>query len=307
MATSFISRTLTSIREIAGEPSVHKKYSDSRLLLWIEQAYAHIMGEINRRAQNPLVVRHDVTLDEDKRLYVLPPIVQRILDMEMLDSSENRLWYVKPRSIYNPAGYGVKFEANTIRFSSDPTTDYILRLHFLPSACVKLHEGSIADDADVTNDTDSNNCTIVLDDSPTTGELDLRPNAYAGSILRILSANSNYYGQERVISSYDQTTHTATVEPAFDNVPTATLTYEIAPMIGEPVDLVVAAYVAKLLVTMDGDPARINSLNGVYRETLRDALAQVTHFNGLLEGIQRDSRFRGGFVSSVWNNLGNRG
>jgi hypothetical protein len=310
MADSFIERTRDSIREIAGEPTVHAKYSDDRLLTWIEQAYAHLLGEIGRRASNPLVVRFDIPLSTDTRVYTLPPIVQRVLDLEMLDESGNTVWYERPRSRYNPAGPNLVFEASTIRFTKDLTNGYTLRVHFIPSGCVALHTGAVASVDDVpriTNDPATNTATVVLAETPTAGTVDRRPNAYAGSIFRVLSdtGDANYI-QDRIITAYNVATRTATLSPAFVDgfVPTGDeVLYEIAPPIERAMDIVIATYVARTLCGIEGDAARFRTLSQLYAEQVRDIVAQVNHFSALDEGLKRDTRFtRGKFVpNSMWN------
>lgn len=308
-ADPFITRTRTSIREIAGEPGVHAKYTDARLLTYIEQAYSHIITELNRLSANPVVVTYDITLNSDLRTYLLPPTVFRVVKMEMRDASGNIAWDEFPGSRYNPSGHGVALVGNTINFSYDPTGTYTFRVHYLPSGCVRLHYGSITSDASIVNNTTTDTCTIVLPASPTAGTLDIRPNAYAGSILRILGATSHDYVQERIITAYDVTTRTATVAPAFTTalLPSVggggAITYEIAPLFDQAVDLAVATYVARTLVALDGDKARMATLTQLWREQIADLISQGKWMNGLTEGIKRDSMFRrGGFaVASITN------
>jgi len=296
MATSFIERTRTSIREIAGEPSIHAKYTDARLLTWIEQAYSHIILEINRRSANPIVLPFTIALDADLLLYVLPPTVQRIIDLELLNSDGNTIGYTMPSSRYNPGGPGVTLEHNCIRFWNDPVDGYSLRVWYVPSGCVRLHTGSIASDASIVNSTTLNTCTVVLPATPTTGTLDNRPNAYIGSVFRVLSATTKDYVQERMITAYDVTTRTITVSPCFETalLPGATVVYEIAPPVEQAVDIAVATYVARTLCALEGERDRMATLSSLYQEQIRDLIDQNKWMNAMTEGLKRDSRFARG-------------
>jgi len=306
MATSFIARTRESIRELAGEPGVNAKYSDTRLLTWIEKAYAHVLSEFNRRAANPLLCRYDLTISGDAEVYQLPPTIQRVIDVRWLDSQGRTQGHMNPRAWWHPAGPNFLFEGSTLRL--DPPirdgSSYDLRIVYLPSGTVRLHTGTAGT---ITNSVSDNQCTIVLDDSPAVGTLDTRPHAYAGSVLRILSATENDYVQDRIIQAYDVTTKTATVVPHFDAdlVPGGIVTYEIAPPFDETIDLLVATYVARTIVALEGDRNKFELLTEMWREQLRDLSQQVSYYSALHEGKGGATRFaHGRYVQSYWSHLG---
>lgn len=301
---AFLSRVLTDIRELAGEPATHAKYSDTRLLAWVQRGYDHVLWEANRVSGCPLLVAFDITMVAGTLSYPLPATIRRVIEMQMLDGSENIVWREQPRSIYNPTGYGVRFQGSTVVFSSDVPAGYLLRLYYIPSAA-DLLTGSLTSDAKIVNNTTTNKCVIDISATPSAGALDTRPNAYVGSLLRILTATTNNYEQDRMIVAHDVTTQKVTVAPAFTAalLPTCglagTVTYEVAPPLDEPVEYAIACWVAMNLLAMEGDEGRLRTMRMTWQWAIQDAVSRSRWFNALREGAQRDSsRGQKGVVTS---------
>jgi hypothetical protein len=255
----------------ADEPSTNAKYSDSEVIDLIEMEWANIMQEQVRNSQAPIVARHDFTFQSGQQHYVMPPTVGEVLMLGEHDSTtDTSSGMFVPRSRYNPAGPNFTIEGNIIRL--DPKwqgSNTTVRLTYIPTGDVRLHEGTLDNGgSDISNGTDS--ATVILADTPTTGSLDTRVNAYEGSVLRILSASTNDYEQQRVITSYDVTTRTATVKPGFDYAPGgAVVTYEIAPLLFLFRDLLVSLSVARLLIGTEGDTTRYKLLERMWNEKMR--------------------------------------
>lgn len=285
MATSdgFISRTLARIRTFTDEPATSAKYTDAKLLDLIENQWAAILGEFNRVSQHPTVIRHNVTFGETSRTYVLPPTVGSVLRLAKISTTTNSMeWEVIPLSRNSPTGPGVTMEGNILRLEPDwEGDDVTFQVDYIPTGDVRLHDGTAGT---ITNDTTAGTCTLVLAASPTTGVLDNRPNAYAGSVLRILSASTNNYVQERIISAYDVTTRTATLRPHFDATLLpggATVTYEIAPILWQSNDMVVALAVAKLIAGVEGDNKRFAALGHHLAQEMRRLRLDAASFDAI--------------------------
>jgi len=322
-SNSFLTRTRANIREFAGEPGIHAKYSDARLLDWIEMAFSKVFGALSRRADNPICMTYDITLSSGQPHYQLPPTCQRVLQAQVFTAGDmdNPVWELHPRARSHPAGYNIVFEHTTVRLS--PATiaqldGYVLRVTFVPSGCVKLHTASIDTDDDdddtgnITNGTTT--ATVVLPtqtniNATGAGTLDLRPNAYGGSIFRVLSAGAANYVQERLITAYDVTTRTLTLSPQFDAglVPATdtdtNVVYEIAPPLVEQFDAVIAAWVAMMIVGLEGDKARYGGIATLYQDMLSDAAKQVQNFNGITSGTLNGGSSGGssGSMASLMN------
>ena len=225
-------------------------------------------------ADNPIVLRLDITVSSATQEYVLPPIVGEILQLAKIDpDTDLHLWESVPGSRWNPAGPGFTIEGNIIRFTPKWQESHTLRLTFIPTGDMIMHSGDT---------TAHSSTTVTMDDSPTTGALDLRENAYSGSILRILIATwgvgvSNHI-QERVISSYDATTRIATVSPAFSPAPEAgTVTYEIVPMIYNLLEMIVCYFTATLLLPMEAPAKKQAAVETKYAQMLRALKLRVSN------------------------------
>lgn len=263
--TTTTGRMLQTIRQLLDEPEALVKYTDEQLLSYARAAWSTVIQDILNVADNPIVLRLDIAVSSTTQEYVLPPIVGEILQLAKIDpDSDLSLWESISGSRWNPAGPGFLIEGNIIRFTPKWTEAHTLRLTFIPTGDMIMHSG----DTTVHSST-----TITMDDSPTTGALDLRENAYSGSILRLLSATwatADNHIQERVISSYDATTRIATVSPAFNPVPAAgTVTYEVVPMIYNLLEMVVCYFTATLLLPMEAPPKKQAAVETKYAQMLR--------------------------------------
>ncbi len=268
-----IGRMLQCIRQILDEPSVTVKYTDEQILGYARAGWATILSDLMTLADNPIVLRLDIAVSSSTQEYVLPPIVGEILQLAKINTvTDLNLWEVIPTSRWNPAGSGFTIEGNIIRFSPIWGESHTLRLTFIPTGDMAMHTG----DTTVFSST-----TVTMDDSPTTGILDLRANGYAGSILRILSATwdtASAHTQERVISSYDATTRIATVSPAFDPIPASgTLTYEVVPMLYNLLEMAVCFYTASMLLSIEGPPTKQAAVEKKYAEMQRALRLRVAN------------------------------
>lgn len=285
-ATS-IGRMLQCIRQVLDEPAENVKYTDQQLLSYARSAWSTVIQDLFNVADNPIVLRFDITVSSAAQEYVLPPIVGEILELAKIDSDTDLyLWEEVPSSRWNPAGPGFIIEGNVIRFSPKWQETHTLRLTFIPTGDMTVHTG------DTTTFTAT---TVTMDDSPTTGALDLRENGYAGAILRILSATwgggEKQHVQERVVSSYDATTRVATVSPAFNPVPSAgTLTYEIVPMLYNLLEMTVCFYTASMLLAIEGPARKQAAVEKKYAEMLRALRLRVANIeNRIGDRFQHDT------------------
>ena len=290
MAKLFLEKVVDWVRIYTDEPTITAKYTEDNLYDLIQTEWTTIMEQLNLSAQTPIIVRHRITVVEDQKVYLLPPTIGQVLRIMMLDTNGGVQGEVYPRSRWNPAGCGVAIEGNTLYL--DPTwggsTVYI-ELDYMPTGDVMLHDGTIDSDDSIVNDVDENTCTVVLAATPDNGSLDTRPNAYAGSILRIISAGTNNYEQMRVIQSYDVATRTATVAPAFTAalLPSVTgedISYEIAPFLSPGKQNIVALAVSRHIITTEGNIQRYGMITRQYKEMLRSVrlhLANVEQIVGM--------------------------
>jgi hypothetical protein len=174
-------------------------------------------------------------------------------------------------------------EGNTIRLLRDWNDSETLEVLYVPNAETLIHDGSTSS---------ATPSTIVLDESPTTGSLDTRANAYEGYLVRVLTSTEGYV-QERYISGYDNTTRTATVNVDFDPDPTGTLTYEVLPAYSNMVKEVVILKVARSILSGESDPQRRHLLTRELQEKVRTLRMSVQH---------RIARFPNHFIGDTGDN-----
>lgn len=246
LADGYLYRGLELLREVLDEPDVLAKFSDARLIGFLETAYGEVLGEYNRVASNPVVCRYDVTLSgvTAEQFYALPPTMGSIISITALDTSSNVVGHLNPRSITNPSGQNYRVDGNTLWIKENSFNEgYILRFHFIPTGAPRLHDGT------ATSITAS---TLIMSAAPTRGSLDMRPNAYAGAIVRILGADTNYVMQERYISSSDALTRTLNVKPDFNPLPGGAILYEVGPLLGVVFDQVMVFRAAMTICSIEG-------------------------------------------------------
>jgi len=303
MADGFLTRTIARIRLFIDEPALKAKYSDASLIDFIEASWGRVLTELTRNSQRPVVVRHSITLSSSKVSYVLPPSVKTILQIAKINSTTGLPEYVyEPYSRSNPAGGVILFEGNVLRLNPNwQGSNETVQIDYIPGGNMHLHEGTAGT---ITNDTSTDEVTIVLDATPTTGTLENRPHGLEGSILRILSASTNNYVQERIIIEHDVATGTVTCAPAFEAALLpggATVTYEIAPLYPASEDMVVALDVARTIMTMEGDKDRYYFLEKRYAEEMRRLRLDENSIE-LIRGrvYQGDTRDNSRFVSPMF-------
>jgi len=179
-----------------------------------------------------------------------------------------------------------------------PEGDYV-RIEYAPSGCAALHEGSaeaIAEDGS----------TLTLAETPTTGELDTHPHAYAGARLRILEASVNNYVQERTIASYDHETRVATFDTPLAPIPTVaeaeegedgheaeTTTYEICPVTTQVMDQAIWLRAALDVLAIEDQPKRYGLVQGRLRETMRELRLFYAQRDQANAGKVESDRFSG--------------
>lgn len=289
--TGFLTRVLSLIRTYTDEPATNAKYSDAILITHIEAAWAAVLREMNRNSTHKVVARYDIPVTEGQNVYRLPVTVGQILDVVELDSDGNVDSWLVPRARSNPYGPLFSIEANTLRFRPHWTWDTkTYTLLYVPQGSVRLHEGSIAQTA-VVNSESGNTCTVTLASSPTKGSKDMRPQAYAGQLFRLLGSSNSSYDccQEMTIASHDPAAGTVTLNMALDDdllVPAgggATYTYEIVPRLPWADDeILIALKVALPILAVEGDGQRYSLQSRMLAEKMRDLRLDVANLDAMV-------------------------
>jgi len=295
---SFLTRGLEDFRFYSDEPEINAKYTDEKVYQKLEEAYAHVVAEINRNHTQPIVARFDVTYVADQEAYALPYMIGSIYAIYQLSSTGNSKVFYHSQGRFNPWGRGVWAEGHTLHIldTAGIDADDVIKVEYLPSGTARLCNGTVT--------VDSTGLLATLGATPDTGTLDTHSNAYAGSVFRIVSdTDSSYnYTQERTITAYDNTTRICTLDVALspnagDGVQSGTTKYEIAPAIHQGLDHAIALYQAMLIVGIEGEMARANFLRVAYRDVIRDLrlgayYSNLQEANKLRSDTNRRRRYR---------------
>ena len=276
--TGFVTRTISWARKFTDKPEASDKYTDSNIIDLMGVCYAQILGEINRNAPWPVTARFDITISGygDDQYYSLPIGMGKILRISILnDDGDQELYNIEARGRLHPYGPGFSVEGNTLFVKADAfSDDDIIRFEYAPSGIAKLHEGTFAETV-----YDATALTVTLSATPTKGDLDIRSNAYAGCMLRVLGSDDGggggitNVGQERIITAHAAATGVVTLSHALSPAPATgdTMTYEIAPSgLNDGLDMVIAVRVAMYILGAEGSPARYRSMVDLYRQLVRD-------------------------------------
>lgn len=286
---SFLSDVIAEVRRLTDEPAVNAKVTDSDIINIAGIQYSKIFSDLTRVLKYPPSVVFQITAlsSATEQVYVLPPHVEHILCIEQVISTSDptRCSLFSPHAWQNPSGTGMRVEGNLLIIDKGAVADgTIMRIHYVPSATSKMHSGTAGTVAA---------SSVVLAATPTLGALDTHYQAYAGHILRILSASTNNYVQERQISSYDHTTRIAILRAALSPLPTGTITYEVVPLLHSDIASLVSLAAARRVISGEGNADRLNSLTQSYREDFRDLQMKYVMLDKWLATI--------GATDTVWN------
>ncbi len=276
----FLTRALADFRRYSDEPEINAKYTDGVVYQKIEEAYAHVLAEINRNHTQPIVARFEVTYVADQENYALPYTIGSIYAVYQKSTTGNSRVFYYSKGRENTWGRGVWVEGYTLHIMDTAGIDAgdIITVEYTPAGIARMCNGTVT--------IDSTGLLATLPSTPTTGTLDTHANAYAGSVFRIVhDTDSSYdYTQERTITAYDNVTRVCTLDVALspnagDGVQSGTTSGEIAPFIHMGMDHIVALYQAMLIVGIEGEMARANWLQKAYMNAIRNVRLNAFYSN----------------------------
>jgi len=267
--TYALDRLISLIRANADEPAIRAKYSDAALIQRIEQSCRQIVTKANSVSDNPILVRHSISVAAGSDIFVLPPNVESVRRIAKINATTGiPEWSIEPRTDLHWCGPGIRVEGRIIRFDPRWSGDSsCLEVLYVPNGDFRLHYGTAAT---VTAN------TVIFPSSPQTGVLDMRENCYVGAVLRVVTSDQGLI-QERNVVAYDVTAHQAWVEPDFVPVP-AHATYEVMPLYLPALEYVIAWHVATEILT---DPKRYQLAKMKYQDALRDLRTSLRRTNGM--------------------------
>lgn len=226
VTNSFLYTVLERMRSYIDLSTVDGKYSDDYCCRHlIIPATVDTISRAMGSSDVPIICQMTLNMVTFQQYYELPPNVQTIIRIGKYDPNGFLQLDSIPRSRFSPGGPCWSVEGRLLSILPFPIINDTFVVEYIPSGDVGVHYGT---DAAVASD----NKTLIMSNSPVLGFVDRRPNAYVGSILRILPDSGPV--QERVITAHSviTTAGTVTVREAFSPslANTSNVKYEIAPL-----------------------------------------------------------------------------
>ena len=265
---SFLFTVIERVRGYLDEPS--SKYSNDFLVRnIIMPEMVNVLSRLSLNFDNPIVIRHAISMVSGTEYYQLPPNVGEVFRLVQMDSNNIITADYKPAGEFHPAGPNWSLEGNLLSVRPKPDKDLSLHLFYIPNGDFLPHyatDGAMASDGK----------SLTLSASPSVGGLDTRPHSYSGATLRILKQGSNTMLQERVIdthTAYNTGPGLVTTRVAFDAPYNGTLTgvnYEIVPQgFQSLMQCVAAASSINLGVMKDISAKKMQFLQLEYRKAIK--------------------------------------
>lgn len=284
-SVGYLSDCIARIRLYTDEPTDRAKYSAVDLWPIIRGQLRQVYRDIARIGDSPLIVRYDISVVAATKEYWLPGNVGSVLRLGKVDSQTNDICDVMfPRGRYNFRGPGYTLEGNVIRFEPDYNVTETLRVEYVPNGDTMIHLGTCAA-------ADGSLTQLKVSSSPSEGYFDGRPNAYLGSVLRILSVSGStptvptgylsFPVQERNVTGFDVATNKVTVKPDFDfnlsSLASGTYTYELVPYYGDELVQAVAIGVSRQLHMIAKRADAAQAMTALYRDEMRSLRDDIAH------------------------------
>lgn len=228
---SMLLTLIERIRAYLDVPVVTAKYDNNYMLRHvIVPAMVDVWSRISNTADNPVLIRFPISLVQDQEFYQLPPCIGMVHRIVVRDEGGDVLRDFVPRGEMHPSGPGWAIEGNLLALRPFPLGGMDVDIIYAHSGDVMPHYATDGElNADLT--------ALLLDYQPELGDVDRRPNAYAGQVLRLLPASPGTI-EERVIASHDPVAREVVVRRPFVVATGATsatttepeaLAYEIVP------------------------------------------------------------------------------
>ena len=258
------------VRGYLDEPS--SKYSNDYMLRNIVMPeMVNVLSRLSLNFDNPIVVRHAISMVAGTEYYQLPPNVGEVFRLVQMNSDNIVTADYKPAGEFHPSGPNWSLEGNLLSIRPKPDKALSLHLFYIPNGDFLPHYGTGGAMA-------SDGKSLTLDSTPVVGGIDTRPGAYAGATLRILgsTAAGNTMLQERIIDShtaYNTGPGLVTTRVAFDapyNGVVNDINYEIVPQgFQSLMQCVAAASAINLAVMKDVSNKKMQFLQLEYRKALK--------------------------------------
>lgn len=250
------------------------KYSDDYIIRHlIQPSMADVLSRINNNADNPVLLRYSITLVQSQQFYQLPPCIQEVWRLAVINSEGIITQESVPRDYFHPRGPGWEIQGNQLSVFPFPPTGVTMDLVYVSNGDVQCvyTTGTLASDLKT--------ITGLLTPTPTLGSVDRRPNSYAGQTFRTLPTSG--VREERIVESWDPSASNGTLvlRTALINATAGTIALELAPTALEALWEAVAARTSmKLGVYRNVSQTKMQGLKEEYLMSLKTVQDNLANF-----------------------------
>lgn len=266
---SWLSDAILQVREQTNEPVA--KYSAARVIHYLEQACAVELGDIFAQADGPNTVLWELNVQSGVRHYARPPHIMTIHAIFKANDRYEADWFAAPRGRSSVYGPGIVLDNNQIHLMPDVLTDDTLNVWYSTNGEIRLATGPLGGA--------STTSALVLG-TPTLGTLDPRDMGYAGTTLRVTATDGRIEDRHVSSSTFDGTTHTANVDPAF-TIPIAGATYETVPAFGSLFLSAIAYQASLMIMAPDAPKQRMDRIEARMKAVRRQLRQNTARLNGI--------------------------
>lgn len=207
---SFLMTVLERIRGYL-DADESEKYADDYIVAHvIGPSMVDVLARINMNMDNPVLMRYSITLVTNQQYYQLPPCIQEVWKICIIDTGGRVITEEVPRGCHSPRGFNWQIEANTLSIMPFPTGGVAFDVWYTSNGDIRPHYSTGGGALDST-------LSVLTLGTAALGQVDRRSGSYAGQILRLLPSSPGCI-EERVIASHNPVAGTVTVRLPFTNV-----------------------------------------------------------------------------------------
>lgn len=280
---SYIYTILERLRTYLDEPSLQAKYSNDYLVKHVmAPSQADVLSRLHLTSQAPIILRHTVQGDGETTRFTLPPLIQEVRRVGVLDTNTNEIVSdVWRRDLRSRTGWVWRLEGGPgvwdLVFQEPLSGECSVEIWYTPTAEFTPVYGTAT-----FSEKPTRTFTLL---SASLGYLDRRNNAYGGAIFRWLP-DPSLHGSEPILessiesSSFSGGTHTVTLHRTMnpDADTGETRNFEIvAPTTASICEAVATRAALKMSLIKKMTQAQMAMLRNEYLSSLKTAGDQMTY------------------------------
>lgn len=225
---SILKTVIERVRGYMDEPS--SKWTNDYLIRYIIMPeMTNVISRMALSADNLILQRYSIDVVPETEYYQLPACVGEIYRVCQYDQSNQIKQDYRMEGEYAPRGPGWRIEGNVLAFRPKPLATDSWDVHYTSNGDFFPHYCTTGTLVAVDGNISRLTLGTVTPANGDLGEVDRRPNAYGGAVLRVLADSG--VREERIISVHDPSDASPYVDVRipFLHQTAGTIKYEITP------------------------------------------------------------------------------